>query len=446
MSRLTGEPCQITYIKEAMFNFIVFGGSSVIVTAVLRTIRSFTNGKIIVLGDHDTQALRWSWLFQKHVAISLKGDDDEKCIRLLNMLAKTAPQSILIPCDCDAVRMTNRISNRITNKAIPFPDTALLNMFDDKWRFYEFCSRNALPTPDTFYIGTKDQCDFDAVVAKTGLPFILKPSNQAGSKGIEVIHSKEHYERSVSQNPRYVFDQLIAQRYIEGTDIDISLYSIRGKLSACAIQKTDNGRIHFTENAYLTSLAEILCEKTAYHGVMHIDARIDLHTGKVYLIESNPRFWASLTAAALCGLNFLEEVVAAPLSAKQEMKQLASGSVPLRLPLLDPSSWTALLFDRGVHGRMLRTMTFDVPALSSLIKSLPAIFRLKIQRKLSYHPEPDLENAPASLRLNLSYLEPGANPTDIDAVQSGADTHLCDKAVTTGTIAKKHSRHTATLS
>jgi predicted ATP-grasp superfamily ATP-dependent carboligase len=362
-----------------MPTFIVFGGSSVIVISVVQAIRSFSNGKIIVLGDHDTQQLRWSRLYQQHINISLTGTDDEKCVHILNKLAIHTPHCLLIPCDCDAVRMTNRIRSQIDIEITPIPDSESLDMFDDKWHFYGFCLRNALPMPTTIYIGSKKEFSFDYIVTQVGLPFMLKPSNKAGSEGIELICSKEDFDSLVFDNDDYVYEQLIAQRYIEGIDIDISLYAIKGNLLAFAIQKSDGVKISFVKNPELTSLAEEICEKSAYHGVMHVDARIELASGKVFLIESNPRFWASLTAAALCGLNFIEEVSIHP-SNRKKLRQLSSGTVSTRSPLIQPSIWGTLLFDTCSRGRMVRAMAFDLPAMRIFIKSLLKIFGFYIRR------------------------------------------------------------------
>ena len=62
---------------------------------------------------------------------------------LLQDIVNKWPDILLIPCDCDAVRMTNRLSLGHALKTIPIPDTATLDMFDDKWRFYEFCTQHA---------------------------------------------------------------------------------------------------------------------------------------------------------------------------------------------------------------------------------------------------------------------------------------------------------------
>lgn len=355
-----------------MPQFIVFGGSLVVVTSVLRAIRSFSDAKVIVLGDHQTQSLRWSGLCERYLDMHLDGRDDAMAQSLLQDIVNEWPDILLIPCDCDAVRMTNRLSLGHALKTIPIPDTATLDMFDDKWRFYEFCTQHALPVPTTLYIGDKQALDFETVVRTIGAPFLIKPSNQAGSMGIQLISNARDYDQLVRHNKKYVFSRLIAQRYIDGVDIDVSLYAINGRLSSLAIQQSEGDIITFLTNPELASIAHRICQAAAYHGVMHIDARIDRHTGKLYLIESNPRFWASLTAAIWCGLNFVAEVVTPCVQAEQP-RQLSKGSASVRSPYIRPSLWLALLFDQSCQGRLLRAMTFDLQALNCFVRSVPAM-------------------------------------------------------------------------
>ena len=356
--------------KETMHKFIVFGGSLVVVTSVLRAIRSFSDAKVIVLGDHQTRPLRWSGLCERYLDIHLDGRDDEMAQSLLQDLVNESPDILLIPCDCDAVRMTNRISLSHPLKTIPIPDTATLDMLDDKWRFYEFCTHHGLPVPNTLYIGNKETLDFEAVVRKIGIPFIIKPANQAGSMGVQLINNARQYDQLVRHNKKYDFPRLIAQRYIDGVDIDVSLYAINGHLSSLAVQQSKGDTITFQKNPELAHIAQRICQAATYHGVMHVDARIDRHTGKLYLIESNPRFWASLTAAIWCGLNFVAEVVT-PCVHTAQPRQLSKGTASVRSPYVRPSIWLTLLFDQTCRGRLLRAMTFDLQALHCFIHSLP---------------------------------------------------------------------------
>ncbi|MEN3292937.1 MAG: hypothetical protein V7642_2190 [Burkholderiales bacterium] len=356
-----------------MVTFIVAGKSKYVVVAVLQAIRSFVDAKCIVIGDDEIRPLRWSPLCQGQIFVNFDGSDDDTFVTAVSAVGRRKSRTILIPADCDAIRLTDRVRSRLAVRITPIPDAATLDMFDDKWRFHQFCLQHGLCVPETRFIGPKSGLDFDALASGLGLPFVVKPVNQAGAIGVTIVTSKKHLERSILDNDRYQYAPLIAQRYIDGADIDLSLLAHDGKLSALAIQQANGSRIDFVSNRYLEKIAHTLCTATSYHGVMHVDARIEKATGKVFLIESNPRFWATLTAAAWCGLNFVAESILPPAQTGG-VRQLVAGTSPTRHPVIRPSSWVHLIA-RSERGRLVRALTFDPYTLSSFTRDLPTKWR-----------------------------------------------------------------------
>lgn len=354
-----------------MINFIVVGKCKRVVSAVLQAIRSFTDAKCVVIGGEETAVLRWSSLCKRQFTMDLHGSDDGRFVHTVNAIVKRMPQVVLIPADCDAIRLVNRVRSQLQIRVTPIPDLATLDMFDNKWLFYQFCTRHGLPVPVTRFFSSKSALDYDTIASEFGVPFVVKPLNQAGSTGVQIIHSKANFETAIVNNDSYDYGQLIVQRYINGMDIDVSFLAINGRLCAFAVQQSAPSKIVFVSNAELEALAAKLCHAGAYHGVMHVDARIDAATGKVYLIESNPRFWATLTASVWCGLNFVaESIVQVPRT--NGALVLTSGMASTRNPLIRPSSWRQLIGDTGWRGRLLRAVAFDLPTFKDFARELPS--------------------------------------------------------------------------
>jgi predicted ATP-grasp superfamily ATP-dependent carboligase len=354
-----------------MINFIVVGKCRRVMSAVLQAMRSFTDAKCVVIGGPETAVFRWSALCKRQITMDLDGNDDEIFVGVLNAIVRNRPHVILIPADCDGIRLVNRVRDRLTLCVMPIPEPAVLDMFDNKWLFHQFCTRNALRVPETRFVPSKADLDYDAMAADLGVPFLVKPLDRAGSTGVHVVRSKADFDQSIRYNDGYDYGPLIAQRHIDGVDIDVSMLSIHGRISAMAIQQASDSRIVFMSNPELEAMARRLCDASAYHGVMHVDARIETATGKVFLIESNPRFWASLTASVWCGLNFVaESIVPAPHG--NEGRQLTKGTAYTRHPLIRPASWRMLVADPGGRGRLLRAMAFDPPAFGAFVRALPA--------------------------------------------------------------------------
>lgn len=363
-----------------MEHFILVGNSVRIALPVLQAIRSFGDASCAVLGDERTLALRWSRLCKRHVCVDFAGGGDDHFVRRVHQLAEKMPQAVLIPFDCDGIRLVNRVLGRLQLSIVPIPDATTLDMFDDKWRFHEFCTKNALSVPTTRWAASKFDLDFSAISSELGLPFVLKPTNQSGSLGVQVVGSRLEYEAGILNNAAYDYGPLIAQRYIDGEDINLSLLSIRGRLGAFAIQQASGCQVDFVSNAYLEDIAEKICRDSAFHGVMHVDARIEKRTGKVFLIESNPRFWASVTASVWCGLNFVAESIQQPARAGSPPR-LTSGRSYNRHPLVRPSAWRGLA-DSGERGRLLRAWMFDGYTLGKLVQELPEMAVRAVKRQI----------------------------------------------------------------
>lgn len=357
-------------LENSMIKFIVVGKSKNVVVAVLQAIRSFSREKAVVIGDEETTMLRWSALCKQQVTLSFDGKSDEAFVAAVNNVLAQAPEAILIPADCEGIRMVNRMREHLKIDITPIPDLQTLNMFDDKSQFDQFCRRHALPVPLTRRFQDKHELDYDALAAEFGVPFVLKPINQAGSLGVVIIRSRAQYEETVVGEGKYPYSPILAQQYIDGADIDISLLAIRGRLSAFAIQQVDGASIQFLANPQLERIAAKLCEVSGFHGVMHIDARRERGTGRMFLIESNPRFWATLTASVWCGINFVAESIRETPRPNGPLR-LVSGSASTRHPLMRPAAWGGLVKDGSEQGRLLRAIAFDLPGIGHLLKELP---------------------------------------------------------------------------
>ena len=353
-----------------MLDFILVGNAARIALPVLQAIHCAGLGRCAVVGGGDTQGLRWSHLCSQYAWTNLLHDD--AAVQVINLLVQNNPQAVLIPYDCDAIRFVSRVKGKIRLKSMPFPDLQSLNMLDDKWAFHQFCMANALPVPLTRFVGPKSSLDFNAIKAELGSPFIIKPTNESGSNGVQLVHSREELLQKIVNNVAYDFSPLIAQQYIEGIDMDINLFSVAGQLRAVSVHRPGKRFIDFMPHPKLEEIAEKICRFSHYNGVMNADVRLETKTGDVFLIESNPRFWATLASTVDCGLNFVAE----------SLQQVVPDVVPRRLtsgrsytqhPFLRPSCWWLLVTDRTEKGRLLRARAFDLYTLGQLLLDIPAM-------------------------------------------------------------------------
>jgi hypothetical protein len=211
----------------------------------------------------------------------------------------------LIPADDSANQLLYSTFDRLGAKCYPMCDSDSFEILNDKWRFQQLCSKLGVRVPKTMRLIEKSEIDFDHVRATAGLPFVVKPTNKSDSIGVRVIFSKDQLEKEILLNPKYKFSPLVAQTFIPGIDIDISLFADSGSIKKFAVQTRKEDALFFVQNEKLVEFTEVLVRNLGYTGVLHIDARLDDASGEIFLVEANPRFWGSLGEATWCGLNFV---------------------------------------------------------------------------------------------------------------------------------------------
>ncbi len=355
-----------------MRHAIVVGNSLEVLGPVLQAIRSFSRARISVIGNDSTRSLRWSLLCDHWRRQSLYEPADADLLRQLNEACAREPRSCIIAVDCDAARALNRLRAQLPAPLAPTPGTAQLEALEDKWQFHRLCQRHALPVPLTLRFDSKQALHYAALSSALGTPFVIKPVNLAGSQGVRIIHSDAEFRREIIDRRDYQFRPLLAQEYIAGEDIDISLLAIRGEVMTLAVQQVSGAVVRFVSEPRLEAMAQQLCAASHYDGVMHIDARLQRDSGRLWLIESNPRYWASLTAALWCGLNFVQESLRhVQVSGADGLQRLDHGRAYTRYRLLRPGGLRCLL-DRGLQGRLLRLSLADPWRISRLLRQLPA--------------------------------------------------------------------------
>ena len=185
------------------------------------------------------------------------------------------------------------------------PDSSSFEMLSDKWRFHQYCSKLGVPVPKAIWLNDKAEIDFDYVGARVGLPFVLKPTNKSDSLGFRVIRSKDQLHKIILSNRKYNFSPLIAQTFIPGVDIDISVLANGGHIKNFAVQIKKENMLCFVQNEKLVKFTEVIIRDLCYTGVIHFDARLHDASGEIVFVEANARFWGSLGEATVCGLNFV---------------------------------------------------------------------------------------------------------------------------------------------
>jgi predicted ATP-grasp superfamily ATP-dependent carboligase len=212
---------------------------------------------------------------------------------------------IVVPGDTRSSRFLMRSMHLLPPSVRCFPmcESSLFEQLYDKWHFAVMLKALSLPHPTTCLVHANadvDSVHFDG-------PCIIKPTQGEGGKGIEItatpvdLHNNLRARQDLHENP------VVVQPFIDGADIDLSLLADHGHCLAWSIQqKGGHGVMNFVDHPEVLALGRELVSQINYHGVLHVDMRIDQKTKKVLIIEANPRFWGSLEYSVWSGVNFLD--------------------------------------------------------------------------------------------------------------------------------------------
>lgn len=307
---------------------IIVGDTPRLAIQVLLGVYSRFGEKSVFIGGRRCRAVSRSTLCSRYFDVELDGTEDDKLIRVVHHLDITLKDPILVPADCYGERIVGRLQGEMRANVIPIPTLAQIDLFDNKWRFYQFCQENGFPTPRTILHQSKYDVDYAQTVSDLGLPFVVKPVNGAGSEGVHIVYDRAYYEQAILQNDAYAYAPVIAQKFIPGADGGLSILAVDGKAYAYAVQKYVKNGIDFIPNFYLEQAALEFCEASSYHGPVNLDVRIERDTSAIYFTEANPRFWGSTSAAVWCGLNFVGESMENPRPTGNPLTLLRALSQP----------------------------------------------------------------------------------------------------------------------
>ena len=187
-------------------------------------------------------------------------------------------------------------------------DPRLIALCKDKWKFFEALTKSGLPC----VIDTTLESDFDALVSKFGLPFLLKPRLGFGSKGIVRVDSAATFLMHQAK----IGPVLMAQPIMGTEDEEFTTAAFcdgKGGIHAYMTLKRKLSSEGFTDRAEVVHLDDIadavgeLCSLFRPIGPTNFQFR--RHNGTLKLLEINPRVSSATSIRTAFGYNECEMAV-----------------------------------------------------------------------------------------------------------------------------------------
>jgi carbamoyl-phosphate synthase large subunit len=211
---------------------------------------------------------------------------------------------MIIPCiEIDMYKWCEHLQEIVRCGAhVMLNDVTLIRLCRDKWAFFENLSSAGL----TCMIDSSLDSSYEALRSKFGLPFLLKPRQGFGSKGIVRVEDESIFSTHLDK----VGESLMAQAFVGSDEEEYTTSAFcdgEGGFYACMTLRRKLSKDGFTEKAEVVPTDEFLptmrslCAHLRPHGPTNFQFR-KCDDG-IKLLEINPRISSSTSIRTAFGYN-----------------------------------------------------------------------------------------------------------------------------------------------
>lgn len=175
------------------------------------------------------------------------------------------------------------------------------SLLNDKWRFTQFCRSIGLRCPESRLFRDSAALRDAAASGEISRPFVVKPLDLDGNKGVMVIAD----EADLSKLNSIDYAPVIVQDFIAGADVAASVYCDHGEIKAFIAHRRSRATYFTVDSPDIFAGVEKIVGASKAHGVLNFDTRVGLD-GSVYWLECNPRFFFWMHMSLLAGVPFAE--------------------------------------------------------------------------------------------------------------------------------------------
>ncbi len=282
----------------------------------LATVRSLGSRglRVAVLGSSERlPAFSSRWCQQAFVCPVSEGD--EGYISYLEELLECIKARVLITSSNATVPLIHRYREQLERRVrIALPEQPALTIAINKERTLEVARQLGIPAPHGVSVRTVSEVE--AALREIGLPAVIKPaeswtwSKQKGvpllSKVVTTLEEAQHYAEEMEGLEAV----MLFQQFIPGVRESVSFIYADGQIYACYAQRHSHivgGQSSLRKSIAVPSdigdYAERLVREIDLEGCSEVEFRRD-NAGNPYLMEVNPRLWASTELAVRSGVDF----------------------------------------------------------------------------------------------------------------------------------------------
>lgn len=249
-----------------------------------------------------------------HTSLPLQSNDEEHWLR--DILAAGQEGDVLMTPCLNSLRRVLHHEPALRAKyrlLVPRPDA--LETVNDKWRLFEACERLGLRTPRTW---RPTEAEVASLAARLRYPVVVKyrhDVNLYASAADRYRIVREPAECGAAWAEFHaVQERPIIQEYIAGEGLGFeALYDPNARyvtgfchrrLLEYPISGGPSTVCESIQSPEMVAVGRRLLDSLGWQGVAMVEFKREAATGKLFVLEVNPRFWGSLPLSEAAGINF----------------------------------------------------------------------------------------------------------------------------------------------
>ncbi len=262
------------------------------------------NGEIIGLGyDVYDTGIYDKGLLDHTYLIPYPNQGVDQFLERISYIHSQTSIDVIIPTLDSELAVFQRIETKLKDLGISMfiPDKETVNK-RSKQNLVSFCEDEKILTPETFVV--RESGKFQKAVDEIGFPLYIKGFFYDAYKCNEITEASRHYDKL---RKKWGFPILV-QKPVKGEEFDVCCVSGKNGelLGSVAIRKvglTDKGKAWSAitiRNQKLIKFSEKILKDLRWNGPCELEIIVEERTGKLYLLEINPRFpaWIYLCTGA----------------------------------------------------------------------------------------------------------------------------------------------------
>jgi hypothetical protein len=215
---------------------------------------------------------------------------------------------VAIPLAEDILETIWTLPDSMTRRVYPSTTARQRSLLRDRWALYDFAESLAIPIPGRATIG--DRNALHRIISAWGFPLVLRGTQGLGGQQVRVASTREEAETALDYLTNASPGAPFAQEFIAGQRCLIGGLFDRGRMLQWFSQTTIESnypptgpsiRVKSLRDDVLTRLAQVLFEALEWNGLACAEFMRD-GRGEYRFLEVNPRPWAAIQAAHVCGV------------------------------------------------------------------------------------------------------------------------------------------------